>query len=342
MKRDINTSKIFMVFAVSYLFFTSGLCLYVYMNSDDTGVRIAVTLFAVVALLLNIVLVFFLRKKVLLFSEEFASIIDDMIDGKSNIKFDLNNESLSDKISIKLKRLYEILENAKNQSEKEKQELEETITDISHQIKTPLTNLKMYNSTLGTREVPEEKTREFYALMGKQIDKLDFLTTQMVKVSRMETGSINLHIKNQKIYETVATALSGIVVSAEKKNITVIPPAQTNITIPHDSKWTAEALFNILDNAVKYTPKDGKISIAIVQSETMSKIEIADTGKGIREENTYRIFKRFFREDDTHDIEGIGIGLYLCREIISKQKGYIRVKSELGKGTVISVFLPNN
>lgn len=341
MKRNIDTRKAFTLFTVLYLFLASGLCLYVFINSEKIAIKIVVAIFVVIALLLIVVLVFVLRKKILLFSEEFANTIDDMIDGKNDIKFDLNNESLLDKIGIKLKRLYEILQSAKARSEKEKQELEETITDISHQIKTPLTNLKMYNSTLLTREVPPEKTKEFYVLMGEQIDKLDFLTTQMVKVSRMETGTINLHIERKKIYDTIATALSGIVVSAEKKNITVIPPAEIDIAVLHDSRWTAEAFFNILDNAIKYTPKDGKISIAIAQSEAITKIEIADTGKGIREENTYRIFRRFFREEDVHEIEGIGIGLYLTREIISRQNGYIRVQSEPGQGTVIAVFLPN-
>lgn len=341
MNRYIDTKKIMILFFTVHLLLAGGLCFYVFTESEDITIKILVAFFSAITILLTIMLIFILRKKIRLFSREFIDIMDAMINDHDNITFDFNNESLSDKIGMKLKRLYEILRNAKEQSEKEKHALEEAITDISHQIKTPLTNLNMYNSTLLTREVPPKKREEFYLSMGRQIDKLNFLTTQMVKVSRMETGTIHLNMKKQKLYDTTAVALSGIVLSAERKNITVIPPAPTEIAIPHDSKWTAEALFNMLDNSVKYTEAGGEIRITIKQTDTTATIKIADTGKGIRKENIYKIFKRFFREEDVHEIEGIGIGLYLTHEIISKQNGSIQVKSDLGKGTSITVFLLN-
>ena len=111
--------------------------------------------------------------------------------------------------------------------------------------------------------------------------------------------------------------------------------------VPHDKKWTAEALFNILDNAVKYTPRGGKIFVTAAMWEMAIKIDITDTGKGIPEKHYAQIFKRFYRESDVHDVDGIGIGLYLSREIISMQGGYIQVKSEIRKGSTFSVFLPN-
>ena len=113
-----------------------------------------------------------------------------------------------------------------------------------------------------------------------------------------------------------------------------------HLAVPHDRKWTSEALFNVLDNAVKYTPEDGKIIVTVECWELYLKISIADTGKGIPEKHQGAIFKRFYQEDDVHDVEGIGIGLYLAREIISMQGGYIKVMSEVGKGTTFSIFLP--
>ena len=110
----------------------------------------------------------------------------------------------------------------------------------------------------------------------------------------------------------------------------------------HDRKWTSEALFNILDNAVKYTPAGGKIHVAVVCWEMYVKIDISDTGIGIPEQHQGTIFKRFYREDSVHDAPGIGIGLYLTREIITRQGGFIRVASEVGSGSTFSVFLPHS
>lgn len=110
---------------------------------------------------------------------------------------------------------------------------------------------------------------------------------------------------------------------------------------PHDRKWTAEALFNILDNAVKYTPEYGSIRVCVESWEMHLKVSITDTGKGIPENQQGAIFRRFYREEDVHDIEGIGIGLYLAREIISLQNGYIQVTSQVGTGSTFSVFLPH-
>ena len=113
------------------------------------------------------------------------------------------------------------------------------------------------------------------------------------------------------------------------------------LSVPHDKKWTAEALFNIMDNAVKYTPSGGSISVCAEQFEMVTRIDIRDTGRGIPEQHFAQIFKRFYREEAVHNEDGVGIGLFLSREIITRQGGYIQVQSAEGKGSVFSVFLPN-
>lgn len=225
--------------------------------------------------------------------------------------------------------------------QEEKQSIQEIISDISHQVKTPMTNLKMYNSTLLERQLAPEKEQEFHKLMETQINKLDFLMQAMVKMSRLETGVITLSVSPAPIYDTVGLALTGIVLPAEKKNIEVVIDCDPALVMPHDKKWTAEALFNILDNAVKYTQSGGKVFVRAERWEMATKVDITDTGRGIPEQHLAQIFKRFYREDDVHDVDGVGIGLYLSREIISKQGGYIQVKSEVSKGSTFSVFLPN-
>ncbi|MFA9381635.1 MAG: sensor histidine kinase, partial [Acetanaerobacterium sp.] len=255
--------------------------------------------------------------------------------------FDLESETLTAKLGHRLGRLYEIMQRSSSQVQLEKEMIQEMISDISHQVKTPVTNLKMYNSTLLERRMPSEKEHEFLLQMETQINKLDFLMQSMVKMSRLETGIITLSISPAPIYDTIGLALASIVLPAEHKKIEVTVDCDPSLSVPHDKKWTAEALFNFLDNAVKYTPSGGKISVTAVKWETATKIDIADTGKGIPEQHFAQIFKRFYREEDVHDLEGVGIGLYLCREIISKQGGYIQVKSKIGKGSTFSIFLPN-
>ena len=234
------------------------------------------------------------------------------------------------------------MQNDKRMLEAERKTLQETISDISHQVKTPITNLKMYNNILSTQQLSPEKEREFHKLMESQISKLDFLMQAMIKMSRLETGIIKLSISPAPIYDTLALALAGIELSAEQKGIAVTVDCNPSVCIPHDRKWTAEALFNILDNAVKYTPAGGKISIKATQWETAVKIDISDTGCGIPEQHFAQVFKRFYREEAVHDIRGVGIGLYLCREIISRQGGYIQLKSTVGQGSTFSVFLPKS
>lgn len=130
--------------------------------------------------------------------------------------------------------------------------------------------------------------------------------------------------------------------NAEKKQIEVTVDCTETVSAVHDRKWTTEALFNILDNAVKYTPEGGKIHVAVACWEMYAKIDVSDTGIGIPEEHQGAIFKRFYREDSVHDAPGIGIGLYLAREIITRQAGFIRVVSEVGAGSTFSVFLPRS
>ena len=224
--------------------------------------------------------------------------------------------------------------------EEERQELQTLVSDISHQVKTPVSNLKMVTDTLLTRPVTEAERIDFIKGVRSQTDKLDFLFQAFVKTSRLETGVIRLEKKPGRIYDTVAQAMSGIVYAAEKKQIGVSVDCPENLTVAHDSKWTAEALFNLLDNAVKYTPAGGKITVTVEEWEMYVEIKVADTGKGISESNQAAIFRRFYREEEVHDQPGVGIGLYLAREIITQQGGYIKVVSELGNGSAFSIMLP--
>lgn len=292
------------------------------------------------ALVWLFLLVLLFSKRLSVFTGDLCRRLDKMINGNEEPEQENDSETLFARISHRISRLYSIMQENRRKVDAERQELQTLVSDISHQVKTPVSNLKMVTDTLLTKPVTDQERTDFLQGIRSQIDKLDFFFQALVKTSRLETGAIRLEKKDALLFDTLAQAMSGIVYSAEKKDIAVMVDCPEDLHLLHDGKWTAEAIFNLLDNAVKYTSSGGKIRVTAEQWEMYVKLDVADTGKGIVESNQASIFRRFYREEEVHDEPGIGIGLYLAREIITRQGGYIRVSSEIGKGSIFSVFLP--
>ena len=217
------------------------------------------------------------------------------------------------------------------------------ISDISHQTRTPIANIKLYLELLEDEEFSQNRSGDFLEKSKGQIGKkLSFLCKSMVKMSRLETGILQIHKEDQNLYETIRHAVADVVPEAALKGIGLYVNCEENMMIRHDSKWTEEAIYNILDNALKYTEPGGKIHIQTERQELFFKISISDTGKGIAPERQAEIFTRFYREPEVHDKPGVGIGLYLARTIMELQKGYIEVQSEIGKGACFRLYFPVN
>ena len=231
-------------------------------------------------------------------------------------------------------------QNVKN----EKDKLKELISDISHQTKTPIANLVLYGELLEGSELTEEQKSNVNAILS-QTEKLRFLIDSLVKLSRLESGIIQLERKNTEVYPILQNVVEQIRERASSKGLELIL-IETDVAANIDSKWTQEAIFNIADNAVKYTDK-GSITISSAEFDMFVRVDISDTGKGIPEEDQPKIFGRFYRGSSTKTEEGVGIGLHLAREIISGQGGYIKVKSTPAQnaaskhsGSTFSIFLP--
>ena len=322
--------------AVSMLAFT-------FLLSAMTGqgwVLLAGALLTACALFWLFLLTLFFAKRLSQFTSDLCQTMDSMISGGEEPARAEDRETIFARISYRLSRLYNILQENRRRVDEERRELQTLVSDISHQVKTPVANLKMVTDTLLAKPVTEQERREFLQGIRSQTDKLEFLVQSMGKASRLETGAITLEKKDVPLLDTLAQAMSGIVYGAEQKGISVEVQCPEDLRVSHDSKWTAEALFNLLDNAVKYTPAGGKISVSVEQWEMYVKLDVADTGKGIPESSQAAIFRRFYREEEVHNQPGVGIGLYLAREIITQQGGYMKVTSELGRGSTFSVFLP--
>ena len=303
-------------------------------------VLLAGSLLTACALFWMFLLTLFFAKRLSRFTNDLCQTMDSMISGGQEPARAEDRETIFARISYRLSRLYNILQENRRRVDEERRELQTLVSDISHQVKTPVANLKMVTDTLLAKPVTEQERREFLQGIRSQTDKLEFLVQSMGKASRLETGAVTLEKKDVPLLDTLAQAMSGIVYGAEQKGISVEVQCPDDLRVSHDSKWTAEALFNLLDNAVKYTPAGGRICVSVEQWEMYVKLDVADTGKGIPENRQAAIFRRFYREEEVHDQPGVGIGLYLAREIISRQGGYIKVASEVGRGSTFSVFLP--
>ena len=342
MKKAISLSTIFRLIAAGVIMTSLILCGGIFfLTKDLTAVTICLITAGTISVWLFI-LVGVLQKQLARFTGDICRTIDRMMQGESVPRTLLDEDTMSDRISHQLNRLYQMMQSNNRIIAEQRADLQGMISDISHQVKTPVTNLKMAAATLLEQRLPRFRQREYLQSMNIQLDKLDFLMSAMVKSSRLETGVITLKKQQASVYETLAVALGGVFLKAEEKHMQVTVDCPADLLVPHDSKWTAEALYNLLENAVKYTPAGGTITVKAVPWEACIKIDISDTGRGIPESSHAAIFKRFYREPEVHDIEGIGIGLYLTREIITKQNGRIKVTSAIGAGTTFTVFLPKD
>ncbi|MBE5962751.1 MAG: HAMP domain-containing histidine kinase, partial [Lachnospiraceae bacterium] len=206
------------------------------------------------------------NRRVNRFTASLSNTLDRMV-AQEEITFSICHEMMEDKLNLKLKRLYEILMDKTKKSEQEKENLKGLVADITHQVRTPIANIKMYHSIMMERELEKEKQKEFLALTDAQIGKLEFFLDALVKMSRLESGAITLQLKKQEVKPALAQALSGIVLKAEQKKMTVSVECDSFLTAVFDKKWTAEALFNVLDNAVKYAKEGGTIWVGARKEE---------------------------------------------------------------------------
>lgn len=220
--------------------------------------------------------------------------------------------------------------------QREQRSLQGLVADISHQTKTPLANIQLYLERLehGAEDA------SLVAKLGAQVEKLDFLLANMVKISRLETGAVRIQKQQALLADTLADALSVIVPKADVKQIRLSVDYDETMTLNHDRRWTAEALANLLDNAVKYTSAGGSVGVRVVLQPVFVQIAVHDSGKGIARERQGTIFTRFYREPEVHDIEGAGLGLYLARMIVERQGGFIDVVSAPGAGSTFTINLP--
>lgn len=276
-----------------------------------------------------------------------AKKVEEMLDAalQGNFRESDYDESELSRVETKWKRFLSTSALSKEQLEREKENVKSLVSDISHQTKTPVANIRLYTELLKERLCGEENTLErqqeirMAEEISRQAEKLEFLIQSLTKMSRLESNILAVQPEEQGLKKLLEESIGDVTPKAEKKQIQIINNCVDNITAFYDFKWTKEAVCNVLDNAVKYSPRGGKVILSVTEYELYAAVSVRDEGIGIPEEDTARIFGRFYRAESVQQEDGVGIGLYLTREILRKQNGYIKVKSAPGKGSEFFLYL---
>ena len=264
--------------------------------------------------------------------------LDRAIGGE--IQETIYDESLDAAVTERLNRAVQIFRMNQERAERERDIIKSLISDISHQIRTPLTNIMLYAGLLQEQALEPEASL-LADKIAKQSDKLDFFMKELVKSSYAEQEMISIHPEILHAQEILNTACQIVELAALKKKIHIIQEKTDapNALCYADKKWTIEALGNVLDNAIKYSPEDSQITVCVIPYESFVCIQVQDCGIGIKEEEQGMVFERFYRSEAVRREPGFGIGLYLVREVLSRQGGYAGIKSEIDKGTIVQLYL---
>lgn len=250
------------------------------------------------------------------------------------------DETKMSALETKLAQYLKMNQLGKQQLNNEKERIDALISDISHQTKTPIANMLLYSELLA-EEIQDEKSKQMLDAIHMQAEKLSFLIQALVKISRLESGVIQTVPESNSVGKLIEKVVSQVEPKALLKDIHIEVSSIDGEAL-FDMKWTSEAVGNILDNAVKYTDIGGNIQITVSEYSLFTRLDIQDNGIGIAESDLPKIFGRFYKCSTTQQEEGVGLGLYLAREIISGQGGYIKVNAQIEKGTMFSVFLRRN
>ena len=273
--------------------------------------------------------------------EQITLLIEALVEQQERQIFSEAEDTLTARLQHQLLKLRNILTAQNQMLAQEKEQIKTLISDISHQIKTPIAAANTFAELLDDGELSAEERTEYITTLQMSLGKLTFLTNSLIKMSRLESGIISLKSEKNSLNEIVLQAVKTVYAKAKEKGILITFECDQAFEAVLDFNWTAEAISNVIDNAVKYTPQGGFVRLQITEYPSFLRLDISDNGVGIPEEEQAKIFGRFYRGKQSVGTDGVGIGLYLTREIINKQNGYMKVSSD-ENGSTFSMFLKKN
>ncbi len=273
--------------------------------------------------------------------EQITLLIESLVEQQERQIFSEAEDTLTARLQHQLLKLRNILTAQNQMLAQEKEQIKTLISDISHQIKTPIAAANTFAELLSDGELSAEERTEYITTLQMSLGKLTFLTNSLIKMSRLESDIISLKPEKNSLNEIVLQAVKTVYAKAKEKGILITFECDQTFEAVLDFNWTAEAISNVIDNAVKYTPQGGFVCLQITEYPSFLRLDISDSGVGIPEEEQAKIFGRFYRGKQSVGTDGVGIGLYLTREIINKQNGYMKVSSD-ENGSTFSMFLKKN
>lgn len=259
-----------------------------------------------------------------------------VIEGQYDISIDENKEGDFSKLADSFNSMRGIIRNNLESLNKEKQFLINLLSDISHQLKTPLSSMILYNDILLTKDLPKEKRQLFLENNKKQLYRMDWLIKSILKLARLDARAIEFLKKDISLNDTVENSINGLKEKADEAGITIRLKKDDDVKFNHDRRWMEEAFINIIKNAIEHTKAGGKVEVELIENPIYVRVQIADTGEGISKADLPNIFKRFYKAKNSSS-DSVGIGLALSKSIIEAHNGIIEAQSEIGCGTQFTI-----
>ena len=269
--------------------------------------------------------------------KEINEYIKEVNNKNYSLKIEDNKDGELSRLRNELYKTTVILREAAENSEEEKEKLSIAIADISHQLKTPLTSIRiMLDNISDNPDMPQEIREDFIQDISKQVEHMSSLVISLLKITKFDAGTIKMENEEIDAKKLIDSVINNLAILIEIKEIEVITKIDEKAIFIADYKWQQEALTNILKNAIEHSQPKSNIYIIVENTSIFLKIKIKDEGQGIEQKDLKHIFERFYRAKNCNE-DSIGIGLSLAKTIIEQNNGYIKATSEVGKGTLFEI-----
>lgn len=269
--------------------------------------------------------------------KEINEYIKEVNNKNYSLKIEDNKDGELSRLRNELYKTTVILREAAENSEEEKEKLSIAIADISHQLKTPLTSIRiMLDNISDNPDMPQEIREDFIQDISKQVEHMSSLVISLLKIAKFDAGTIKMENEEIDAKKLIDSVINNLAILIEIKEIEVITKIDEKAIFIADYKWQQEALTNILKNAIEHSQPKSNIYIIVENTSIFLKIKIKDEGQGIEQKDLKHIFERFYRAKNCNE-DSIGIGLSLAKTIIEQNNGYIKATSEVGKGTLFEI-----
>ncbi len=314
------------------------LCMGILSHSPDRGM-IVIILYGVGCMAVFAGFYFLIVGRVSDVLYKLGDMMEGLAQGRPKEVFPAAEDTILSRLQSQLMRLYDCLHSYEEREQQMRRQLDENIGDLVHQLNTPVTNIRMYTEFLGRDDLTPQERERFLSCLAGQAHKLSWLGESFSQISRLETGMIRLKPERQKLQPLILQAVGQVMEKALLRGMEISLKGEVQAEVLADTRWTAEAVFNVLDNAVKYGDENSMIEMEVAGLTNFISVAVRNRGVKIDQEEYHKLFKRFYRGKGTGETEGSGLGLYIARKILEQEKGYITAGKSNDGRTEFVIYL---